>query len=116
MAGNIQIVENQGGYSVLLDGNEQRFAETMGYAKEIAEELQRSKQGVMDQKVWSMKITPEMKAGISKGVMLGQTGAEGKIAAGLLSQNEEEQMPSGLPVRGLLGGTLYTATTPDGFI
>ena len=66
--------------------------------------------------VWSMKITPEMKAGISKGVMLGQTGAEGKIAAGLLSQNDDEQMPKGFPVRGLLGGTLYTATTPDGFI
>ena len=35
---------------------------------------------------------------------------------GLLSQNNEEQMPKGFPVRGLLGGTLYTATTPDGFI
>ena len=66
--------------------------------------------------VWSMKITPEMKAGISKGVMLGQTGAEGKVAAGLLSQDDDEQMPSDLPMRDLLGGTLYTATTPDGFI
>ena len=70
----------------------------------------------VSQEVWSMKITPEMKAGISKGVMLGKTGGEGKVAAGLLSQNDEEQMPSGLPMRGLLGGTLYTATTPDGFI
>ena len=40
--------------------------------------------------VWSMKITPEMKAGISKGVMLGKTGGEGKIGAGLLSQDDSE--------------------------
>ena len=42
------------------------------------------------QEVWSMKITPEMKAGISKGVMLGKTGGEGKIGAGLLSQDDSE--------------------------
>mgnify|MGYP003634590834 CR=1 FL=1 len=72
-------------------------------------------EAALGETVWSMKITPEMKAGISKGVMLGKSGGEGKVAAGLL-QNDEEQMPSGLPMRGLLGGTLYTATTPDGFI
>ena len=41
-------------------------------------------------KVWTMKITPEMKAGISKGVMLGKTGGESKIGAGLLSQDNSE--------------------------
>tara|TARA_Y100000361_G_scaffold124141_1_gene117095 strand:- start:70 stop:2247 length:2178 start_codon:yes stop_codon:yes gene_type:complete len=59
--------------------------------------------------VWSMKITPEMKAGISKGVMLGQTGAEGKVAAGLLqSQNEQEQMRDNAPpIKSSLFGTMY---------
>ena len=63
----------------------------------------------VSQKVWSMKITPEMKAGISKGVMLGQTGAEGKIAAGLLqSQNEQEQMlDDAPPIKSSLFGTMY---------
>ena len=61
------------------------------------------------QEVWSMKITPEMKAGISKGVMLGKTGGEGKIGAGLLqNQNEQEQMlDDAPPVKSSLFGTMY---------
>ena len=45
----------------------------------------------------------------SKGVMLGQTGAEGKIAAGLLqSQNEQEQMlDDAPPIKSSLFGTIY---------
>ena len=86
---------------------DENLLDELGYTGPLEEVLQ---------EVWTMKITPEMKAGISKGVMLGQTGAEGKVAAGLLSQDDDEQMPSDLPMRDLLGGTLYTATTPDGFI
>lgn len=70
----------------------------------------KAKPTMMDNnEVWSMKITPEMKAGISKGVMLGKTGGEGKIGAGLLqNQNEQEQMlDDAPPIKSSLFGTMY---------
>ena len=74
-----------GGFTIERDG-----VGTGHYA--TAEEAQRQidSKGFGDQEVWSMKITPEMKAGISKGVMLGKTGGESKIGAGLLLQDDSE--------------------------
>ena len=43
------------------------------------------------QPVWSMKITPEMKAHFAKGVALSGTGAA--VLPGLLNQQQQQQQP-----------------------
>jgi len=80
IAGNIQIVENQGGYSVLLDGKEQMFTETKGHAQEIAEQLVETAQGKESSQAWSMKITQKMRDSLmKKGVPLfGATAIAGR--------------------------------------
>ena len=81
IAGNIQIVENQGGYSVLLNGKEQMFTETKGHAQEIAEKLVETGQGKESSQAWSMKITQKMRDSLmKKGVsMFGVAGTAATI-------------------------------------
>ena len=84
LAGSIEVVPSEGGWSVINNGRDVGFYETRGLANEIANELKQTAQGSSAAAVHTIDITPQLREAAMKGFPLFTVG--GVAATGVIGE------------------------------